>query len=75
MINEHDLADWEHLEATPLYSVPQKRYIKWLDEYYWFDHVDGMYSYCMTMNGNVVHISAAAVVNELRKPEKTDDNV
>lgn len=75
MINEHDLADWEQLEPTPLYSVPRNRYINWLGEYYWFDHIDGMYSYCMTMSGNVVHISASAIVNELRKPEKTDDTV
>lgn len=69
MINEHDLADWEVLPTTPLYSVPNKRYIKYADNYYWFDHIDGMYSFCTTLSGDVFHLAAFADVNELRKKD------
>lgn len=70
MISEIDIQDWDTGEAAPLYSVPPKTYIKWLDEVFWFDHLDGMYSYCTAMNGRVVHIGAAAVVTPMFKKEK-----
>lgn len=70
MINEHDLKDWIHLKAAPLYSVPKKTYVRWFDQYYFFDHLDGMYSYCTNMAGDVLHIAAAAIVVPLRKPVK-----
>lgn len=33
-----------------------------IDELIWFDHIDGMYSYCKNKNGEVVHLVAYAEV-------------
>lgn len=69
MINEHDINDWHHLEPAPLYSVKPKTYIKWLDSVLFFDHLDGMYSYCTTLDHKVVHLSASAMVTPLEKKQ------
>ena len=29
-----------------------------IDELIWFDHIDGMYSYCKNVDGEVVHLVA-----------------
>lgn len=68
MINEHDINDWHHLPPAPLYTVKPKTYIKWLDNVLFFDHLDGMYSYCTTLDNEVVHLSASATVTPLEKP-------
>lgn len=68
MINEHDLNDWHHLEPSKLYTVKPKTYIKFLDHVLWFDHLDGAFSYCTTLDHKVVHISASATVTPLEKP-------
>lgn len=31
-----------------------------------FDHLDGMYSYCKSEKGNVVHLAAAAPLHKVR---------
>lgn len=67
MISEVDLRDWEQLTPTPLYSVPRHNYVKFCEQYFFFDHIDGMFSYCLDMNSNVFHIPAAAQVTPLRK--------
>ena len=69
MINEHDINDWYHLEPAKLYTVKPKSYIKWLDHVLFFDHLDGMYSYCLTTDNEVVHVSASAVVTPLEKKQ------
>lgn len=45
-----------------LYEVPQRTWIMVDGEKIFFDHIDGMYSYCLDEGGNVVHISASADV-------------
>lgn len=79
MISEIDIADFDVLPARKLYKVRPRSYIKlpWMegtgiDEVIFFDHVDGMYSYCVTMNNEVIHLSASAEVSPLVKKEKTD---
>jgi hypothetical protein len=67
MISEIDLRDWEHLEETKLYNVKRNTYIKAFDEYFFFDHLDGMYSYCKDMQNNVVHLAAFTPVIPLKK--------
>lgn len=67
MINEHDINDWERGEVAPLYAVKNKSYIEFLGVKYWYDHLDGMYSYCVDANNAVVHLSASAMVTPLSK--------
>lgn len=35
-------------------------------KYIVFDHVDGMYSYCRSEKGNIVHLSAVAPLHKIR---------
>jgi hypothetical protein len=69
MISEIDIADWERLPLTPLYSVKNKTYVyvPELDIPVFFDHVDGMYSFCLDMKNNVVHLAAWTDVHPLTK--------
>lgn len=50
--------------TKPLYEIPQrsKIYGECSDgsEYIIFDHIDGMYSYCETEKGAILHLSASA---------------
>jgi len=42
-----------------LYEVPNKTMVQTKEGYtYFFDHIDGMYSYCTNENGQVVHLQA-----------------
>jgi hypothetical protein len=68
MISEVDLRDWEHLDATPLYRVPRNTYIKLGDKYFFFERIDGMYSFCLDLTNNVYHIMCTDPVIPLRKP-------
>lgn len=74
MISEVDLRDWIHLNPTPLYTVPRRNYVRFCDQYFYFDHLDGMYSYCLDMAGNIFHIPAAAQVTPLRKRKEEDES-
>jgi hypothetical protein len=67
MINEHDINDWVHHTPTQLYSVKPKTYVKVLDTVLFFDHLDGMYSYCLTADNKVVHLCGSALVTPLEK--------
>jgi hypothetical protein len=79
MINEIDIADWDVLPVRELYKVKPRSYIKlpWMegtgtDEVLFFDHIDGMYSYCLNMSNQVVHLQAWAEVAPLVKKAKPD---
>ena len=50
-----------------LYEVKPKSWIKIAGEKIFFDHLDGMYSYCLDEGGNVVHINASAEVEVIDK--------
>jgi len=41
-----------------LYEVKPKQWITVEGERFYFDHLDGMYSYCLDIGGNPVHIAA-----------------
>jgi len=56
-----------------LYNCPRQSYIK-IDHdstrtIYFFDHLDGMYSYCTDKYGNIVHLAAYIDVIVVDKPE------
>ena len=42
-----------------LYDVPNKTWIKLPNgARFFFDHIDGMYSYCTTEDGKITHLAA-----------------
>lgn len=67
MLNEHDLADYEQLPFCRLYDVEPRSYIDVGGEIFFFDHIDGLYSYCLNMSNEVVHIPAFAQVMPMQK--------
>ncbi len=69
MISEVDINDWDKQDPIPLYSVPNKSYVQVGDITLFFDHIDGMYSYCMNAANEVVHIAAWTVVVPLKRKE------
>jgi hypothetical protein len=69
MISEVDINDWEKQDPIPLYSVPNKSYVQVGDVTLFFDHIDGMFSYCMTAANEVVHLSASAIVIPLKRKD------
>lgn len=78
MISEIDIQDYEQLPIRELYKVRPRSYIKlpWMEgvdgDVLFFDHIDGMYSYCLNMQNEVVHIQAWAEVIPLVQKEKPD---
>ena len=66
MISEIDIRDWERSEqAVKLYDVPRGSVVTICsmdssDLPIYFDHIDGMYSYCWELNKphNLVHLAA-----------------
>ena len=78
MISEIDIQDYEQLPIRELYKVRPRSYIKlpWMEgvdnDVLFFDHIDGMYSYCLNMQNEVVHIQAWAEVIPLVQKAKPD---
>ena len=60
MLSEVDIRDFDKQPVTPLYSVKPKSYIQMPNtgHVFYFDHIDGMYSFCKDMQGNTVHLTA-----------------
>lgn len=71
MVSEKDLEDWDRGPVTKLYNVKPRTYIEcpWSGTVLFFDHIDGMYSFCTDMNGAVVHLQAFAEVLPLAKKD------
>lgn len=72
MISEIDIKDWDKLPPRELYKCKPRSYVMVDDEVIYFDHIDGMYSYCKDMLGNVIHLTAwMQVVPLQRKPPQS----
>jgi len=71
MISEIDIADFDVLPVESLYKIPRETYIKLpiSERVFFFDHIDGAYSYCRDMFGDIAHISAFAMVHPLMKKD------
>lgn len=52
-----------------LYELPNKSYFKLenTDEVYFFDHLDGMYSYCLDKDNNIIHFACWTPIEEVKK--------
>lgn len=58
-----------------LYDVHPQSFIRYADEIeLFFDHIDGMYSFCFNKEGGVVHLAAFADVEVIKEPEDWRDN-
>ena len=55
-----------------LFEVPNQSYIKLVPDgdLFFFDHLDGAYSYCLDKDKNVVHLSASTEVVQHYKNNK-----
>ena len=54
-----------------LYEISPKSYVRVVgdpDGYYFFDHVDGMYSICLDIENQIHHLSASTEVEILQPP-------
>jgi len=67
MLSEIDINDWERIEPAKLYEVKNNSPIEVYDNLLWFHHLDGMYSFCLDSNNNVVHVAAYETVTPFRK--------
>ena len=67
MISEIDLRDYEQLPLRELYKCKPRSYVMVDDAVIFFDHIDGMYSYCRDMLGNIIHLTAWLEVAPLQR--------
>ena len=68
MISGVDINDWEKLPLTKLYDVPRETYVETEEgDKFLFHHIDGMYSVCYDVLGNLVHLAAWTDVYPLTK--------
>jgi len=71
--------------SVKLYNVPRNSKVRLAEdeqgpvgrrdmkkgEVFSFSHIDGAYSYCHDENGNLVHLSASALVDVVEKNDET----
>lgn len=59
-----------------LYKCKRQSYIKIVhdssENIYFFDHLDGMYSYCKAKDGRLLHIAAYTDVEIVTRPNNWD---
>lgn len=77
MLNEFDIKDWVCVgQPKKLYELQRNTLVSLTEEAdvpFWFEHVDGMYSYCKMLDGTVFHPAAWSEV--LIWVKKGNDNV
>ena len=70
MLNEIDIRDYEQLPIRELHKAQPRSYVmvpSWDNSVIFFDHIDGMYSFCLNMLNEVVHLAAWTEVVPLQK--------
>lgn len=67
MLNEIDIRDYEQLPIRELHKAQPRSYVMVDNEIIFFDHIDGMYSFCLNMFNEVVHLAAWTEVVPLQK--------
>jgi len=72
MITDIDINDFDVLPVRELYKVRPRSYVQLpLGSVFFFDHIDGAYSYCLNMFGDVCHLAAWQCVHPLVKKDDT----
>ena len=56
-----------------LYKVPRNSLINYEGNTLKFHHIDGMYSYCTTLDDEVVHLAAMALVTVIKTLNEEDN--
>ena len=74
MISEIDLRDYDQLPLRELYKCKPRSYVMVDDAVVFFDHIDGMYSYCKDMLGNTIHLTAWMEVVPLQRKDPTSQS-
>lgn len=75
MLSEIDIADYEQLPIRELYKARPRSYVmvpSMNNETIFYDHIDGMYSFCLSMANEVIHLAAWTEVIPLVKKAKPD---
>lgn len=55
--------NYEQIFGTPLYNIPRNTWVETNEGHrFFFDHLDGMYSYCKEVGGGISHYNAAMKV-------------
>lgn len=69
MISEIDINDFDILPVKKLYDIPRNTYIRspLTDKVYMFNHIDGSYSFCTNMLGDICHFAAWSEFHPLIK--------
>lgn len=72
MISEVDLRDWEQLPICELYKARPRSYVmvpSMDNKVIFFSHIDGMYSYCVSLQNEIIHLAAWCEVIPLIKKD------
>lgn len=72
MITSIDINDFDVLPVRELYKTKPRSYVQLpTGEVYYFDHIDGSYSYCLNMFGELCHLAAWMSVHPMVKKDDT----
>ena len=70
MITAIDINDFEIYPVRELYKVKPRSYVQVpAGDVFYFDHIDGSYSYCLNMFGERCHLAAWQSVHPLVKKD------
>ena len=72
MISEIDLSDFDVLPVRELYKARPRSYVmvpSMDNEVIFFSHIDGMYSYCVSLQNDIIHLAAWCEVIPLTKKD------
>lgn len=58
------VANYDSIFGTPLYNIPPRTWVERAEDghRFFFDHLDGAYSYCEEVGGGISHYSASMKV-------------